>query len=131
MQRAPPQPLDGEARLVLVVEDEFLIAMELEEGGFRVLGPASTVTAALRLLDQQRPDAAVLDMNLRNELVTPVAQALRRMAVPFAIASAYAQAAWPQDDALDGAPSLGKPTSPATLIAAMHDLLATTGRERC
>ncbi|WP_210526690.1 response regulator [Rubellimicrobium arenae] len=129
MQRAPPEPLDGEARLILVVEDEFLIAMELEavleESGFRVLGPAATVQAALQLLDQQRPHAAVLDMNLRNETVVPVARVLRRMAVPFAIASAYGAASWPRDEALDGAPSLGKPTSTATLIAAMHEILTT------
>lgn len=97
MSHDPPAPLDGAARLILVVEDEFIIAMELaevlEEGGFRVLGPVSTVMAALKLLDQHRPDAAVLDLNLRNEMVTPVAQVLRRMAVPFAIASAYGAAA--------------------------------------
>ncbi|TNC63128.1 response regulator [Rubellimicrobium roseum] len=97
----------------------------LEESGFRVLGPAATVQAALQLLDQQRPDAAVLDMNLRNETVVPVARVLRRMMVPFAIASAYGAAAWPRDEALDGAPSLGKPTSTATLIAAMHEILVT------
>ena len=127
MQRAPPEPLDGEARLILVVEDEFLIAMELEavleEGGFRVLGPVSTVQAALRLLGEHRPHAAVLDLNLRNETVTPVAQVLRTMEVPFAIASAYSTSTWPQDNALDGAPSLGKPTSPTMLIATIHDLL--------
>lgn len=125
----PPAPLDGVAYLVLVVEDEFLIAMELtevlEEGGFRVLGPASTVSAALKLLDQHRPDAAVLDLNLRNEMVTPVAQVLRRMTVPFAIASAYSSSQWPQDDTLQGVPSLGKPTSPTRLIAVLHELLTS------
>ena len=127
--RAPP---DGEPRLILVVEDEFLIAMELEavleESGFRVLGPAATVQMALQLLDQQRPDAAVLDLSLRNEMVTPVAQVLRQIGVPFAIASAYDAAAWPLDEALDGAPTLGKPTSPITLIAVMQDLLTATPR---
>jgi two-component system, response regulator PdtaR len=41
--------------LVLVVEDEFLIALDLEallrEHGWRVLGPAATVAEALRLLE--------------------------------------------------------------------------------
>ena len=101
------------------------LAAVLEKGGFDVLGPASSVSAALKLLDQQRPEAAVLDLNLRNEMVTPVAQVLRRMAVPFAIASAYGTSAWPQDDALHGAPSLGKPTSPTKLIALLQELLAT------
>jgi DNA-binding response OmpR family regulator len=102
------------------------LAAVLEKGGFDVLGPASSVSAALKLLDQQRPEAAVLDLNLRNEMVTPVAQVLRRMAVPFAVAGAYQAAVWPQAGALDGAPSLGKPTSPPRLIAVLQDLLAAS-----
>jgi DNA-binding response OmpR family regulator len=51
---------------VLVVEDEFLIAMELElllgRHGYRVLGPAATVAEALRLLAAEAPDAALLDV---------------------------------------------------------------------
>jgi DNA-binding response OmpR family regulator len=67
---------------VLVVEDEFIIAMDLkftlEEHGWRVIGPVATVAGALRLLDVERPTAALLDVNLGSELVTPVAEALRR-----------------------------------------------------
>ena len=52
---SPPPP----GRLVLVVEDEFLIAMDLElllhRHGWRVLGPAATVAEALRLLAGKRP----------------------------------------------------------------------------
>lgn len=47
----------------LVVEDEFLIAIGLElllqRHGWRVLGPAATVAAALRLLTGERPDVAL------------------------------------------------------------------------
>ena len=65
--QAPEPPSRDLSPLVLVVEDEFLIALELERvlgrQGWRVLGPAPTVGAALRLLDGggARPDAAVLD----------------------------------------------------------------------
>ena len=86
-----PPPPDG--RLVLVVEDEFLIAMDLElllrRHGWRVLGPAATVAEALRLLADERPDVALLDLNLQGELVTPVAEELRAQDVPFVLASAY------------------------------------------
>ena len=63
-------------RLVLVVEDEFLIALDLEQlllrrHGWRVLGPAATVAEALWLLQGATPDVASLDINLRGELVTP------------------------------------------------------------
>ena len=73
MPASGAQP-DGPA--VLVVEDEFLIAMDLEclleRNGWRVLGPAATVKEALRLLDGETPDVALLDVNLRGEMVTPV-----------------------------------------------------------
>ena len=63
--------------------------MLLEGHGYRVLGPASTVAEALRLLAAERPDVALLDVNLRGETVTPVAEALRTRGVPFVLASAY------------------------------------------
>ena len=121
-----PPPPDG--RLVLVVEDEFLIAMDLElllrRHGWRVLGPAATVAAALRLLRQSdTPDVALLDVNLRGELVTPVAEALRARGVPFVLASAYpslSQAA----AALAGAPNIGKPTGERRLLAALARAVA-------
>lgn len=123
LARAP----EARARVVLVVEDEFLIAMELvaslEEGGFRVLGPAATVSAALKLLDQQQLDAAVLDVNLRDGRVNPVAEALRTAGVPFVVTSAVDRATLVDNAALKGAPNLGKPTSTAELIDVLGDLL--------
>jgi len=56
---------------ILIVEDEFLFVMELDNG-FQVLGPAANVSTALTLLRAERPDAAVLDVNLAGEWVTPV-----------------------------------------------------------
>ena len=125
-QAAPDPRPDG--RLVLVVEDEFLIAMDLElllrRHGWRVLGPAATVDQALRLLrDGETPDVALLDVNLGGEPVTPVAEALRVRGVPFVLASAYhvpAQAA----AALAGAPNIGKPTNERRLLAALLQAMA-------
>lgn len=88
----PPAAL----RLVLVVEDEPLIALDiqmmLEDHGYGVQGPAGSVEAALALLDRARPDLAVLDLNLRGQLVLPVAERLLVLGVPFILASAYASA---------------------------------------
>ena len=121
-----PQPRpDG--RLVLVVEDEFLIAMDLEEllrrHGWRVLGPVATVAGALRLLAGERPDVALLDINLRGELVTPVAEELRARGVPFVLASAY-DGHEPAGVALAKAPSVGKPTDERRLLAALRQAVA-------
>ena len=113
---APPGPL------VLVVEDEALIAMDLEHTlgrhGFRVLGPATTVAAALRLLDGEAPDVALLDVNLRGEMVTPVAEVLRARGVPFVLASAY-DAAQLTAEVLAGAPNVGKPVNVRRLLAVL------------
>src|SRR5689334_2095327 len=98
--------------LVLVVEDEFLLAMDLqlvlEQHGFRVLGPAATVTEALRLLAAETPDVALLDVNLRGEMVTLVAEALRARGVPFVLASAYDRPELTATE-LAGALNVGKP----------------------
>jgi DNA-binding response OmpR family regulator len=91
---ATPEP-PSRGRLVLVVEDEALIALDLEarlgRHGWRVLGPAATVAQALRLLEDGEvlPDVALLDVNLRGEAATAVAERLRALGVPFVVTSAY------------------------------------------
>ena len=120
----PPGPTSEPSRgpLVLVVEDEVLIAMDLERTlkrhGYRVLGPAMTVAAALRLLDGGTPDVALLDVNLRGEPVTPVAEALRARDIPFVLASAYGRAQLTAE-VLAGAPNVGKPVNTRRLLAAL------------
>lgn len=53
---------------ILIVEDEPLIAEDiqgyLEESGFTVSGIANSGSAALQLLENHRPDALLLDINL-------------------------------------------------------------------
>lgn len=73
----------------MVVEDEFLVAMELEgdleSHGCEIFGPASTITQALAVLHDDRPEVVVLDVNLRGSRATPVAAALRERGVPFVL----------------------------------------------
>ena len=120
---SPPEPPSRDPLVVLVVEDEFLLALDLElileRHGFRVLGPAATVAEALRLLEQgATPDVALLDVNLKGETVTPVAEALRARGVPFVLASAYDRAQL-SAAVLVAAPNVGKPTSERHLLAAL------------
>ena len=61
---------------------------------------------------------ALLDVNLRGELVTPVAEALRARGVPFVLASAYDQVELVAS-ALAGVPNVGKPTDEARLLTAL------------
>src|SRR5689334_14482264 len=91
---------------ILIVEDEFLIAMELaatlEAHGFEVVGPVASVDEALEISQRERPDAAILDLNLRGQAATPVARQFRELALPFVIASAYSNTDLPRDDSLQG-----------------------------
>ena len=116
----------GLTRQILVVEDDFLIAMELEQtlrrAGYQVV-VAARVAMALRLLQQVRPDAAVLDVNLAGERVTPVAEVLRAMAVPFLLASGYREADLSDEQVLRNAVNVGKPTRSQRLLRELSDLL--------
>jgi two-component SAPR family response regulator len=80
---------------VLVVEDEYLIAADLAEWlegcGIGVVGPAGSVEDALKLLETEaaRIDAGVLDVNVGDQRVYPVAEALAARGVPFVFATGY------------------------------------------
>jgi DNA-binding response OmpR family regulator len=73
---------------VLVVEDEPLIAMMiidwLSELGFESVGPAGSIRAALKLLEAEAPDAAILDLTIGSEQSYPVAEVLAAAGIPFA-----------------------------------------------
>lgn len=118
----------GNSQVILVVADEVLIAMEIEavlvDEGFRVLGPAASVEEALEILADHAPAAAVLDVNLRGELVSPVAEALRLKQIPFLVTSAHYDPVQVAGAAVSGVPHLGKPTSPVHLVASLHMLLS-------
>jgi CheY-like chemotaxis protein len=111
-------------RLVMIVEDEMLLAMELEtfleELGCAVIGPAPSVARALALLDQQRPDAAILDVNLNGQTAMPVAAALSAKDVPFVLATGYTDDLQPE---LQGAPRLAKPVNHTDLLRALVRVL--------
>jgi DNA-binding response OmpR family regulator len=118
---------------ILVVEDEFLIAMELDvtlrSAGYQVLGPASNVGAALGLLRAERPDAAILDVNLAGEWVTPVAEVLQAMIVPFILTSAYGAADLHAEPVLRDAINVGKPSKSELLLKELRDVLRGTEHE--
>jgi CheY-like chemotaxis protein len=111
-------------RRVMIVEDQMLLAMELEsllvELGCTVLGPVPSVARALALLEQQRPDAAILDVNLNGQTALPVAEALTAQGVPFVLATGYTDALQPE---LQGAPRLSKPVNHNELVRALVQVL--------
>ncbi len=78
---------------VLLVEDETLVAMLLEETleelGCEVIGPVSRLDAARTVIQEERLDCALLDVNLRGQTVYPVAELLAERSVPFGFVTGY------------------------------------------
>ena len=96
---------------VLVVEDEFLVSMDialmLGELGCEVVGPLGNLDAALLAAREQALDLALLDINIGGQPVTPVADALAARAVPFVFCTGYQTACLPTR--YPAAPTLTKP----------------------
>src|SRR5205814_9220426 len=67
------QPEESGPRRVLIVEDEAIIAMYVEDVisrfGYSVAGVVSNVDEALAFIEPHAVDAAVLDLNLKRQLV--------------------------------------------------------------
>ncbi len=127
------QPANGPSEgQVLLVEDEAIVALELcralEESGWRVIGPASTLAEAYRLLAQHdHIDAAVLDVNLNGEMVYPLADILETRGVPFLFCSGYETVE--RVDRYRYSPVVRKPTSFAVLMSELRRILAAGPRQ--
>ncbi|WP_082622070.1 response regulator [Bordetella sp. N] len=84
-----------EGRRILVVEDDYLVALTvvelLEDVGAEVIGPVSTADEAVALVTAGATpiDAAILDVNLDGETSFPVADALAERDVFFVFATGY------------------------------------------
>ena len=109
-----------------MVEDDFLILMELEtilrEAGAHIAGACRTVDEALALAREQEIDAALLDLRVGQEAITPVARCLDHRGVPFAFYTGQQEtdpirAEWP-DCAI-----IAKPAVTRLLVATLAGLL--------
>lgn len=78
---------------VLLVEDEYLIALEaqqmLEDMGVQSIEVASTWNAAAKKAEEGQFDVAILDVNLNGRLSFPIATTLSERGVPVVFASGY------------------------------------------
>lgn len=76
---------------ILLGEDEGLIALDLQsmlmDLGYDVIGPAGTVEEVMAAASTC--DGALLDVNLRGELVFPAARLLLSRSVPVIFSSGY------------------------------------------
>ncbi len=88
-----PQPQKETTGLnVLIVEDEALVAMDLEfmleEAGHVPVGSADDLESALRVVEETQPDLALVDIQLAmGESGLSVAQELRERGIPVLFAT--------------------------------------------
>ena len=103
---------------ILVVEDEPLIAMDLvgilEQAEIEPIGPAGSTADALRRIETEILDAALVDANLGGSPVDEIAAALTRRNVPFAFVTGYDRANLPRS--FQNADMISKPFTAASVL---------------
>jgi CheY-like chemotaxis protein len=87
-----PGPLTG--RRVLVIEDEYFLADDIVRAltalGAWIVGPYGDLEEAAEVVDRDIAiDAAVVDINLRDEMAFPLVRVLRSRKVPVVVTSGY------------------------------------------
>jgi two-component SAPR family response regulator len=112
---------DARPLKVLVVEDESLVALDietmLEEMGCKVVASVPRLLKALDLASRLDFDLAVLDINLAGEVVYPLAFRLAERGIPFLFSTGYSTSSLPPE--LRDRPILRKPVMLAGLKRAV------------
>jgi DNA-binding NtrC family response regulator len=116
---------------VLIVEDEFIIALDLarevaDRGGV-VIGPLGTVDGALAAIKNADVDAAILDINLRGKTAFQVADALANRNIPFVFATGYRAVDVPARHA--NVRRFEKPTAPSIICSALEAAMSAAREE--
>jgi CRP-like cAMP-binding protein/CheY-like chemotaxis protein len=111
--------------VVLLADADAVLSVDLsdalEKAGYRVLGPVVTMAEALRLLEQETPSLAVIDVLLKDGRCSQLVRELRQRGVPFLVHSACRQDQRLASD-LVGAPWLNKPAMPWDVVALLDEL---------
>jgi two-component SAPR family response regulator len=113
----------GLPRDVLIVEDDAIIALDLEDTilgfGVKAVRTCGSVARALNLIEDRAPDFALLDVGLISEKSFAIAERLQAMQIPFAFITGYdGEGVLPP--ALRSKPRLPKPCSKEALETALR-----------
>ena len=124
---ASPQPQPQERPRVLVVEDEFIIALDLSETvkdlGYELSGPYAGNEDAFEGMGDEMPDLAILDVFTADGEVYPLADRLSAAGVPIIFHSGHVppeevKALYPD------AQACAKPCPPDRIIGALQEAAA-------
>ena len=114
---------------VLIVEDEFLLAMSLEDdlvaAGCAPIGPFANLADAIEATRREEFDLAILDVNLNGEAIYPLAEELLSRRKPFVLLTGYGAESLPER--FRRLPRLPKPYDLANLIKEMGRAVPTAG----
>jgi len=109
---------------VLIVEDDLLIALDVEETilrlGVKTSRTAASVSQALEMIADRKPDFALLNVSLGHETSLAVADRLDALKVSFGFLTGYGARAAPLPRFRDK-PKLSKPYSTDTLAAMLRN----------
>lgn len=121
--------MNTDSQLVMVVEDELLVASTLEaaleDGGYRVLGPVATVPAAIGLLRTSPPDMALIDYRLATTTTETLLPSLKSRHIPVCVLTGCGASQLPP--AYTGLTVLEKPVRTRTLMATLNRIASANG----
>lgn len=132
---SPHEPAADErieaARRILVVEDDFIVADELDfwlrQAGFDVIGPAATADDAIRLAAEAKPELVVMDIRLAGQRdgIEAAIHIYRQLGIRSLFATAHADRRTRERGmAANPLGWMPKPYSPASLVETIKALFA-------
>jgi CheY-like chemotaxis protein len=111
---------------VLLIEDSLIIALDAEDAlrrlGAKSVATEATVPGAIAAIELEKPDLAVLDINLGDTTSFTIADRLADLNVPFLFATGYGEQARLPDRLLDR-PVLQKPYTLGMLSRRLPEVL--------
>jgi DNA-binding response OmpR family regulator len=117
-------------RSILLVEDDIILstdlAFALTEAGCKAVIPTTSNAAALSAMVHYIVDAAILDVNVQNQWVFPVADALEAAGIPFLFLTAYSHDSIPAQHRERR--FIQKPHHPESLLDAVADVMEASPR---
>ena len=127
MATSSHQRAELKGRRIFVVEDEYFLADDIGKTfralGAEIAGPVGDLEDALEILnDGSVLDAAVLDVNIRSEMIFPIARELLARNVPFVFTTGYDKITLGPE--FQDVPLVEKPIDLAAMARRLADLIA-------